>query len=147
MPEPRDDLKILSARLVALHAALLDFERQAYEETHGPTQAAELLRLLLNDPYFAWLRPLSGIIAQIDEALDPRQALDPREPALDPREARDSREPSTDNDINSFFEATQRLLRSGEIGAFQTKYREALQLSPEVVMAHANVVKILPRRA
>ena len=136
MPEQRDDLRVLSARLMALHAALLEYARQDYEETHGPTKNAELLRLLIGDPHFAWLRPLSGIIAQIDEALDPREA---REPAPDPRE-------SADSEIKSFFEAMHKLLRSGEIGSFQTKYREALQRSPDVVMAHANVVKILPAR-
>jgi len=111
---------------MALHAALLQCERQAYEELHGPTKAAELLRLLLNDPHFAWLRPLSGIIAQIDEALDPRTT-------------------TAAFDANTLFEAAQTLLRSGGSGAFQTKYRDALQKSPEVVMAHADVVKILTR--
>jgi len=141
MSEQRDELKMLSVRLVALHAALLEFERQAYEETHGPTKAAELLRLLLNDPHFAWLRPLSGIIAQIDEALDPREPLDPREATARRGDAR------ADVDVKSFFQATQELLRSGGTGAFQTKYRDALQRSPEIIMAHANVVKILPPRA
>jgi len=127
MHEQRDDLKRLSARLVALHAALLQSERQAYEDTYGPTKPAELLRLLLNDPYFAWLRPLSGIIAQIDEALDPRAS-------------------TAAFDANTLFEAAQTLLRSGGSGAFQTKYRDSLQKSPEAVMAHADVVKILSAR-
>ena len=142
MPESRDDLKTLSTRLVALHAALVDYARQAYEETHGPTQAAELLQLLLNDRQFTWLRPLSGIIAQIDETLDPRRTLeDTRDPNAAPGGA------SGTVDAKHFFDATQRLLRSGEIGPFQTKYREALQRSPDIVMAHANVVKILGGRA
>jgi len=123
------DLKILSTRLMALHSALLQYARQGYEQAHGETNPAELLQLLLNDSHFAWLRPLSGIIAEIDEALDPRERS----------------EPTPDIDSGGFFQATHRLLRSGEIGPFQTKYREALQLSPDVVMAHANVVKILPR--
>ena len=127
MSERRDDLKILGARLIALHSALLESERQAYEETYGPTKPAELLRLLLSHPHFAWLRPLSGIIAQIDEALDPRVA-------------------TADASAKSLFESTQALLRSGDSGVFQTKYREALQKSPEVVMAHADVVRTLTRR-
>src|SRR5262249_62191718 len=118
------DLKILSTRLMALHSALLQYARQGYEQTHGETNPAELLQLLLNDWHFAWLRPLSGIIAQIDEALDPRAAR------YDTRDG---------NDPKQFFDATHRLLRSGEIGAFQTKYPEALQQSPDVVMAHGNV--------
>jgi hypothetical protein len=126
MRERRDDLKTLSTRLVSLHAALLESERHAYEETYGATKPAELLRLLLNDPYFAWLRPVSGIIAQIDEALEPRAT-------------------TAAFDANMLFEAAQTLLRSGGSSAFQTKYRDALQKSPEVVMAHADVVKVLTR--
>jgi hypothetical protein len=124
MPDRLDDLRPLSRRLTALHAALLDLERSVYEQTNGPTKPAELLRLLLADPRFAWLRPLSAIIAQIDEALDPR-------------------EPTADIDVNGLFDAAQRLLRSGDSGVFQTKYRDALQRSPDVVMAHADVVKLL----
>ena len=124
MSTPPDDLRSLGRRLTALHAALLEFERHAWEETHGPTKPAELLRLLLQDPSFAWLRPLSAIIAQIDEALDPRDA-------------------TADVDVKGLFDATQRLLRSGDSGVFQTKYRDTLQRSPDVVMAHADVVKLL----
>ena len=31
--------------------------------------AMAFLQLLLNDPWFAWIRPMSGLAAQIDEAL------------------------------------------------------------------------------
>ncbi len=43
------------------------------------------------------------------------------------------------------FRDAQRLLRSGEVGAFTPKYQAALQESPDIVMAHADVVKTLPR--
>ena len=128
MPERRDDLRILSARLLTLHTVLLADARHAYEATHGPTNPAALLRLLIHDEHFAWLRSLSALIAQIDEALDPR-------------------EPAADIDVESFFQAAQGLLRSGDSGAFHMKYRDALQRSPELVMAHANVVKVLAGRA
>jgi hypothetical protein len=124
--ESRERLRLLGTRLLALHAALLDDARHAYEETHGPTTAAELLRLVIHDEHFAWLRSLSAMLAQIDEALDPR-------------------EPTAAVNAESFFHATQELLRSGGSGAFQTKYRDALQRSPEIVMAHADVVKVLPK--
>jgi len=48
-PERHDDLRLLSDRLAALHAALLDGERHAYEATYGPTKPAELLWLLIDD--------------------------------------------------------------------------------------------------
>lgn len=124
MTDTRDDLRALGDRLLALHGALLKYEREAYEATHGLTKPGELLRLLLNDAHFAWLRPLSGMIAQIDEALDPRQ-------------------PAPDTELPRLFRAAQQLLRSGDEGVFQTRYRDVLQASPAIVMAHAEVVKLL----
>jgi hypothetical protein len=81
--------------------------------------------LLLEDEEFAWLRSLSAMIAQIDEALD-------------------GDEPVSTAAVDAFVGETYRLLRAGAGGAFETKYREALQRSPEVVMAHADVMKVLP---
>lgn len=126
MNEERTRLGDLRARLLALHAALLAGQRRDYEEQHGATTAAALLRLVIDHEDFAWLRTLSAVIARIDEALDAEEA---------------------DGDIESFFRETQRLLRSGGSGAFDTKYHEALQRSPEVVMAHADVMKVLRRRS
>jgi hypothetical protein len=47
-----------------------------------------------------------------------------------------------DADVDAFFGQTRALLRSGGDGPFETKYRQALQRSAEVVMAHAAVVKL-----
>lgn len=126
-----DDLRALNVRLLALHSALLDFARREWESTYGPTNPAQLLRLLIDDPYFAWLRPLSGAIAQIEEALDPRAA------AVHRREAADA---------NTLFEAVYSLIRSSGDPTFHAKYVDVLQRSPEAVMAHADVVKILSAR-
>lgn len=126
-----DDLRALNVRLLALHSALLDFARREWESTYGPTNPAQLLRLLIDDPHFAWLRPLSGAIAQIEEALDPRAA------AVRRREAADA---------NELFEAVHSLIRSSGDAVFHAKYVDVLQRSPEAVMAHADVVKILSAR-
>ncbi|HWV94471.1 MAG TPA: hypothetical protein VNZ24_09140, partial [Vicinamibacterales bacterium] len=55
--------------LVPLHRNLLEWERAAYERIHGRTGAAELLKVIVEDPQFAWLRPVSELIARIDEVL------------------------------------------------------------------------------
>jgi hypothetical protein len=122
--EGRERLRQLSARLVALHAALLGCERRVYEAMYGPTEASELLRQVIHHDQFAWLRSLSGMIVRIDEALDADGS-------------------AAEVDVESFFGEADRLLRSGGSGAFETKYRDALQGSPEAVMAHAEVVKVL----
>ena len=116
----------LSARLLRLHGLLLAREREDYEAAHGAVGARELLRLLLGDDRFAWLRSLSQLIARIDEAVDAERA-------------------GTPADAAAFHRETHRLLRSGGTDAFATRYAAALQASAEVVMAHADVVKALPR--
>jgi len=125
MSSPGEDrLRELRDRLLRLHAALLDRERRAWEAEHGPITSGRFLQLLIHDDAFAWLRPLSGIIAAIEAALD---------------------EDELPADVEPFFREAQRLLRSGEAVAFATKYHAALQESPDIVMAHADVVKTLPR--
>jgi hypothetical protein len=120
-------LRDLRTRLLALHKTLLDETRDAYEETYGPVASRpELLRLVLHHEQFAWLRSLSAMLAAIDAVLDEAAG----EPA--------------DVEVENFFRQTQALLRSGGDGPFETRYREALQRSPDVVMAHAAVIKLLP---
>ena len=123
MDDGLERLRQLSGRLVALHAALLAGERVAYEATYGPTDAAELLRQVIHHEQFAWLRALSMMIARVDEAVD----------AHGPTAA----------DVAALFAEVEGLLRSGRDDAFATRYRAALQASPEVVMAHAEVVRVL----
>jgi len=56
--------------LLDLHKALLDSERTAYEITHGPIASpSAFLQMLINDPTFAWLRPITALVVQIDETL------------------------------------------------------------------------------
>ena len=59
----------LRQALVPLHRTLLEWERTAYERVHGRMGAAEILKVIVTDPQFAWLRPVSELIARIDEVL------------------------------------------------------------------------------
>lgn len=124
MEHERARLRDLSERLRRLHALLLERERRAYEARHGAVGARELLNLLLHDAAFAWLRSLSTMMAQIDAAVDDADAITP-------------------DDTQRALRATYRLLKSGESGDFQDRYRDALQDSPDVVMAHASVSEVL----
>ncbi len=117
-------LRDLRARLTRLHKMLLDDERARYEVTHGPVAGPALLQLVLHHEQFAWMRSLSAMIAAIDEAFDETEA------------------PLDDITVDGFFRAAHALLRSGGDSPFETKYRETLQRSPDVVMAHAAVVKL-----
>ena len=126
MDDERERLRQLSAGLVQLHGLLLDRERRAYEYSRGPVGAHELLHLLLNHEHFAWLRSLSTLMAQIDAMVD-------------------DDEPLVLEDARRLLREAHRLLKSGDSGAFQDKYRDALQESPEVVMVHAGISKVLQR--
>jgi hypothetical protein len=66
MPDQfRAELEAVSRALQALHKRILDAEG-----AHLPGRSAlELLDRLLNDPGWAWLRALSRLIADLDEAL------------------------------------------------------------------------------
>src|SRR5688572_990394 len=66
----RQRLKDLRHGLLRLHKLLLDAEHDAYEQVHGQVSKGELLQLLLNHEWFAWLRPMSKLIVQIDEMFD-----------------------------------------------------------------------------
>jgi hypothetical protein len=122
--QDRDRMRVLSSRLLRLHGVLLDRERRAYEERHGSIASRELLHLLLHDARFSWLRSLSSMIAKIDEVVDADEPLPPQS-------------------VQSAFREAYRLLKSGAGGDFQEKYHLALQDSPDVIMAHAAVSRVL----
>ena len=125
MERERASLRDLSARLLRLHAVLLERARRSYEHRHGAVTPRDLLPLLIHDEHFAWLRPLSGMIAGIDEVVDTAEMI-------------------AAQDVERLFAQVQRLLRSDDSDpAFHTTYRDALQESPDVVMRHADVVKLL----
>jgi hypothetical protein len=117
-------MRVLSSRLLRLHGVLLDRERRAYEDRHGSIASRELLHLLLHDARFSWLRSLSSMIAKIDEVVDADEPLPPES-------------------LQSAFREAHRLLKSGTGGDFQDKYHLALQDSPDVIMAHAAVSRVL----
>jgi hypothetical protein len=118
-------LAALRHRLLELHRTLLEDQRLAWERAHGPVASSgELLALVLREEAFAWLRSLSGVVAAIDAALDEPEELSP-------------------GAVETFAGRTRALLRSGGSGPFETRYREILQRSPEAVMAHAEVIKLL----
>ncbi|HEX9602176.1 MAG TPA: hypothetical protein VF973_00400 [Myxococcales bacterium] len=121
MAELSERLKKLTAALRPLHLALTKETQVSYERQHGAVQGpGELLQLLIRHPDFAWLHPLSELMAVADELLDPR-----REVPVAPEEAAVVR-----NQV-------ERLLLQDE--TFSPRYRDILQQSPTAVMAHSAV--------
>src|ERR1700690_3556518 len=57
--------------LLSLHKTLLDSERATYEHDIARiSSSGEFLKLVLYDPWFAWLHELSEFVVLIDETVD-----------------------------------------------------------------------------
>ncbi|HEX5890559.1 MAG TPA: hypothetical protein VFY61_17740 [Pyrinomonadaceae bacterium] len=127
----RDALKELRHGLLRLHKLLLELERRDYERARGRiSNSYEFLQLVLKDPWFDWLHRLSELIVQIDEGLDTREA----------------EHPMTDEDAKALTERAKTLLAPSESGTqFQKNYFLALQQSPDVVLLHSEVMRLLGR--
>jgi len=127
----RQRLTELRHALLKLHKALVDSERVSYEKTMGKIQSPNhFLQLLTNDPWFAWLQPLSQLIVTMDEALD-------------------AKEPLTVAKVDALAHQSKLLLVASENNdGFSGHYHEALQRDPDVVLMHAEVVKLRkPRKS
>lgn len=119
----------LRIALLDLHKALVDSERANYEKTIGAIQSPNhFLQLLIRDPWFAWLHPLSQLIIAMDETLD-------------------EKEPLTNAGVEALVKQTRLLLIASESGeGFSKHYFDALQRDPDVVLAHANAAKLFRPR-
>jgi hypothetical protein len=127
----RQRLTDLRLALLKLHKALIDSERVAYEKTVGKIQSPNhFLQLVTRDPWFAWLNPLSQLIVAMDEALD-------------------AEEPLTTAKVDALAQQSKLMLVASEDGeGFSGHYHEAMQRDPDVVLMHAEVVKLRkPRKS
>ena len=119
-------LTALRNGLLALHKTLLDSERSAYERDIAPVSGpGQMLDLLMNDPWFAYLRELSQFVVYIDEMLD-------------------AKEPPQASDAERLTGRATALLKPNEHGqGFQKRYYEAMQRDPAVVLAHGAISRVL----
>ncbi len=122
----RARLTDLRQALLQLHKTLIDAERRTYERTFGTIGTPyHFLHLLTSDPWFAWLAPVTQLLAVMDERLD------------DP-------EPLTVAAVEDFAQRMKILLVPTETGeGFSRHYDEALQRSPDVLFAHVTLAKML----
>jgi hypothetical protein len=121
----RERLTKLRNGLLPLHKYLLDSERGAYVRDVEPINTTgQFLDLVLNDPWFAWLRELSQLIVLIDETLD-----------LD--------EPASPEDAARLIAQARTLVSPAEQGTgFARRYYDAMQRDPGAVLAHRDMMKV-----
>ena len=129
MSEPGDrnaHLNHIFQALLRLHKALLDDERVSYERVHGRIPSnGSFLQLVLEDAWFAWLRPLSQLMVKVDELSG-------------------EGETSARTEILALLTSVRTLLTPTEEGeGFGKQYYDALQREPDVVLAHAAVTALL----
>jgi catechol 2,3-dioxygenase len=124
--ENRTHLRDLRGKLLQLHKVLLDDARVAYEMDRGRVPSnATLLQLVISDPWFAWLHSLSELVVRIDETVEV-----------------DS--PASAADAAALIDQVEKLLTASETGeGFQRRYYDALQRQPAVVLAHADVRRVI----
>ncbi|MBX3231744.1 MAG: hypothetical protein KIT84_42635 [Labilithrix sp.] len=101
--------------LLDLHKTLLDEVRIDYEREHGRVEGAgALLQLVVSDPAFAWLRPLSQLIVALDEGASEGQP----------------------KSVRAMFE---RLVQKDD--RFAAPYQAKLQASADVLVAHGKATR------
>lgn len=118
--QSRQKLADLRLLLLNLHKALLDSERTAYEIGHGSIGSpSAFLHLLINDPSFQWLRPITTLIVQIDETLAAKKP------------------PASEHDFEQLISDMRALLSpSREEADFWKRYFAVVQRDPAVAVLH-----------
>lgn len=119
-------LREVRAALLRLHKALLDSERDVYEQHHGRLRSnGEFFQLVLEDEWFSWLRPFSQFIVEIDEALS-------------------AKEPITLDRANELLDGVRSLVSPAEEGTpREQRYYQAIQRDPDIALMHAEVSRWL----
>ncbi len=122
----RQTLTAVRHGLLGLHKALIVAEQLTFERIYGRVDSTgQLLQLVMNDPWFTWLHPLSNMVVRIDELLDADEEL-------------------TVEDVAVILTEVRALIRPSEMGdGYERSYYEALQRAPDVVMAHCEMKKLL----
>lgn len=106
--------------LLRVHKTIIDHERSRYERARGSVGGPlQFLQLVLSDPWFAWLRPVSELIVQIDEFTASKEPTEAHHGEALLKQARDLLVPSDAGDT------------------FAREYFRAMQESPEIAIAHA----------
>jgi len=123
----RATLRETSKLLIPLHRALIDASRDDYTAAGGFIQSPHhLLQLITDDPFFAWLKPMTSLIVDIDEMV---------------------RVDFTPDDVAAIVARLDRLFGANVDEAFAARYVPILQRDIDVAVAHAAVRGALAKLA
>ena len=126
-PQPPHRLSRLRAwrtSLLALHKILVDAELLRYGAAHSPVGGPHhALRLLTDDPWFQWLRPLLVLVVQSDERLAEKRPVSVAE-------------------LEGFRRETRALLQSPPDTPTGREYQRSLQELPTAVVMHGKLLEL-----
>ena len=121
----RERLELVRTDLLQVHRALLEAERVRYEKVKGRiANNSAFLQVVINDPWFDWLRPMAQLVLMIDERTS------------------DRKRPLGSVEARALIERGRTLLRADSEGdAFQRLYYQALQTSPTLAVLTRQVAQ------
>lgn len=123
--ELRAALRDIWKQLLPLHRALIDVAGSEYSATIAPVNGpTHLLQLLQDEPFFAWLRPLTTLIVDIDSM------------------ARTDFQPA---DAAAIADRLEHHFGTEADPEFTAKYVPILQRDVDVAIAHAAIRQLLAR--
>ncbi|ODS54902.1 MAG: hypothetical protein ABS36_10620 [Acidobacteria bacterium SCN 69-37] len=118
-------LRAWRTALLALHKTLVDNELARYAAAHGPVGGPHhALKLLSDDPWFQWLRPMLVLVVQIDERLADDRSI-------------------TEAEVQAFRQETRQLLQSSAETPTGREYQRSLQDLPAAVVQHGKLLELL----
>lgn len=121
----RAALREISRLLIPLHRALIEAAKEDYAFAYGTVaQPTHLLRLLNEDPFFAWLKPITSLIVDIDEM---------------------SRRDFQPADAAAIADRVDLLFGSAPDPEFAKQYVPILQRSVDVAVSHASLRNAVAR--
>ena len=123
--ELRAALRETWKQLLPLHRGLIDAASAEYAAAVAPVNGPNhLLQLLQEEPFFAWLRPLTSIIVDLDTM---------------------SRTDFERSDVDAIVARLERHFGATADPDFAARYIPILQRDVDVAIAHAAVRLLLPR--
>ena len=112
-------------QLLPLHRALIDAANAEYAATVAPvTGPGHLLKLLQEDPFFFWLKPLTSLIVDIDSM---------------------ARTDFERENVDALVQRIDRLFGHNAEAEFALHYVPILQRDVDVAIAHAAIRQIVAR--
>jgi hypothetical protein len=123
----RAALRDLWQHLLPLHRLLIDAARDEYTASIGPVGGpTHLLQLINDDPFFGWLKPMTGLIVEIDEM---------------------SRTDFDRARLDELVGRVRRMFAGEPSSAFTSRYLPLLQRDVDAAIAHAAIRQSLARLA